>query len=105
MEKKFTFNNAALVWWFIAWRFILITVLLNFITFLGMSIAATKITIGESAQLIVNGVVLILIMLVHVYLTKMAVNRDYKSKSNGSFRLMAREIDQPPVTNAPSVNI
>jgi hypothetical protein len=105
MEKKFTFNNAALVWWFIAWRFILVTIFLNFITFLGMSIAATKITIGESAQLIINGIVLILLMLVHVYLTKMAVNRDYKSKSNGSFRLIAQESSSSISTNNSGVNI
>jgi hypothetical protein len=75
-EKEFTMNDAFQVWWFIGWRTGLTLIAVNLL----MRFIPAEGAVSEA----IGAVGIIISVLVAVYYTKLAVNRNYKS-----FRLLS----------------
>lgn len=71
-EKIFSMENAFQVWWFIFWR----TLLTTFIIFFILNVVSKF--IGNDLEGLINTIALIFFILVQVFYTKKAVNRNYK---------------------------
>lgn len=89
-ETDFTLNNATLVWWFIFWRVFLIAIGFEIVMQIFSGVIANSVLLTSLA----DWGVLLATVLVTIIFTQKAVNRDYRSKSNGSFRLAALELPE-----------
>lgn len=89
-EIEFSLNNATQVWWFMAWRSVLV--------YFFIVVPVTWVMSGWFAPdspwvSIVELVGTLILLFAQVFFIKLAVNRDYHSKSTGNFRLNAVELD------------
>jgi len=96
-EKELTLNQAILIWWFLTWRVVLVSIIggliLNFVLRLFVA-PELALTIAEIGQMLIGVAAM-------VYFLRSAVNRNYLSKTSGSFRLAAHELNQDMIDNDP----
>lgn len=101
-EKTFTWNDAALIWWFITWRSAAVMLTLT----IAVSLIASFVNINNLlAELLEWGLIIIGITL-QIFFIKIAVNRTYRDFSGPKFRLTASTpkietgmSDEPEVTS------
>jgi len=87
-EKEFSLDNAMLVWWFITWRTVLVFFAINIVSAVFETILGPESFFGSMS----GWIAIILMILTQVIFIRMAVNREYKSKKNGNFRLSAVDV-------------
>jgi len=75
-EKDFTMNDAFQVWWFIGWR--------TGLTLIAVNLLIRFIPVEGAMSELSSAIGLIISVLIAVYYTKIAINRNYKG-----FRLLS----------------
>lgn len=87
-EKEFTMNNASAVWWFTAWRSFIVLLVLYAIFWVAEGWTGT----AEPYATIYDTIEWLVLVLAQIFFIKLAVNRDFKGKHTGSFRLSAHSL-------------
>lgn len=91
-ERPFDLNSATQVWWFMAWRSVLVYLLLALpVTW----VLSGWMPAGTPWASIPELVSMLILLFAQVFFIKLAVNRDFRSQSTGHFRLAALELDSP----------
>ncbi len=91
-EKIFSWNDAALVWWFITWRSAVVMVTLT----IAVSFIAAYVNVSNLiADLLEWGLIFVGVTL-QIFFIKIAINRTYRDFKGPKFRLQATAVSPSP---------